>query len=558
MVEAPVDPHLELAEIHRRVVAAGGPALLFTSVKGSPFPVATNLFGSRKRLAIAFHNRPDRVVEELVSLLQKPSLGALWQNLTSLLKLGLRRKKRGPILEESEADLTTLPLLTSWPKDGGPFITLPLVYTEPPGGGPGNLGMYRIQRFDAHHTGLHFQIGKGGGFHYYEAEKQGEALPVTIFLGGPPALTLAAVAPLPEKVPELLFASLLLGRKLERIPYSPHPLIAECEFALIGESPPHERRPEGPFGDHYGYYSLEHDFPYFKCHKVLRRKGAIYPATVVGKPRQEDFAIGDYLQDLMSPLFPVVMPGVKRLWSYGETGFHSLSAAVVQERYWRESMASGFRILGEGQLSLTKFLLLTDQEVDLRDFRKTLTTVLERFNPATDLYIFGHLSFDTLDYAGPELNKGSKGVLLGMGEARRKLPEKITGPLPEGICEAIPFCPGCLVIEGDKESALHHFTDWPLLVLVDNAKKATKTVPSFLWTTFTRFEPAADIHAKVNGVHRHHLCYEGPILIDARMKPSYPEEVLCDPETAALVTRRWKEYFPGGMTMGDSESADVY
>ena len=271
---------------------------------------------------------------------------------------GLKRGSRGPVTDvvTHDVQLGALPAMTTWPDDGGPFITLPLVFTEHPDGRGHNLGMYRLQIHDARTTGMHWQIGKGGGFHYDVAEQRAKPLPVTVFLGGPPALMLSAVAPLPENVPELLLASLIAGERLTRIEGDwPHPLVAAAEFALIGEVTPHERRPEGPFGDHYGYYSLCHDYPVFHVATVARRRDAIFPATVVGKPRQEDFFIGDLLQELLSPLFPLVMPAVEKLWSYGETGYHSLSAAVVKQRYAREAMSSAFRILGEGQLSLTKF-----------------------------------------------------------------------------------------------------------------------------------------------------------------------------------------------------------
>src|SRR6185295_1080152 len=227
-----------------------------------------------------------------------------------------------------------------------------------------NLGIYRMQLHGPKSAGMHWQIGKGGGSHYAVAEARGQALPVTVFLGGPPALMLAAVAPLPENVPEILLASLIAGERIPQVTGSgPHPLVAMAEFALMGEVAPGVRRPEGPFGDHYGYYSLQHDYPVFSVQRVGHRADAIFPATVVGKPRQEDFYIGDLLQELLSPLFPLVMPAVERLWSYGETGYHSLAAAVVKQRYKREAMASAFRILGEGQLSLTKFLLVTDRYV---------------------------------------------------------------------------------------------------------------------------------------------------------------------------------------------------
>jgi 4-hydroxybenzoate decarboxylase subunit C len=564
----PVDPTLELAEIHRRVAAADGPALLFRNVKGSTFPVATNLFGSIRRLELAFPNRPEQLVADLVTLATRefpPSPSTLWRRrgaLGALLRLGLAKRRRGPVTEISlnDPDLTTLPLLKSWPRDGGHFLTLPLVYTESPAGGSGNLGIYRMQRYCSKTMGLHWQIQKGGGFHFDQAERRALSLPVTVFLGGPPALMISAIAPLPESVPELILASLLQGGSLCVIRQQPHNLIAECEFALIGEALPGQRQLEGPFGDHYGYYSLAHDFPVFHCRRMLHRRAAVYPATVVGKPRQEDYYIGNYLQRLLAPLFPVVMPGVCDLWSYGETGFHSLTAAVVKERYERECMTSAFRILGEGQLALSKFLLLTDQQVDLADFPTLLTKVLERFRPETDLFIFSNLSLDTLDYTGPALNKGSRGVMLGIGEKRRELPQELLTAHSRAIRKARPFCPGCLVVEGEviekilKEPAV---TQWPLLILVDDLGKAMTSLSSFLWTVFTRFEPAADIHTLSYQVHRHHLCYCGPLLIDARMKPSYPPEVACDEETARKVTENWKQYFPRPLAMGESGAAHV-
>ena len=429
VVEAEVDKHLEAAEIHRRVIAAGGPALLFTRVRGADFPLATNLFGTARRAELAFGRRPGRLVKRLVHLaetLMPPTAGKLWAARDlglEALRIGLARRRSGPVTEVVTGDvrLDRLPALTCWPEDGGPFVTLPLVYTEHPDApGRSNLGMYRLHVHDARTTGMHWQIGKGGGFHHAVAEARGESLPATVFLGGPPALVLAAIAPLPENVPELMLASLLAGRRLERCPGpGPHPLVAAAEMALVGHVPARERRPEGPFGDHYGYYSLRHDYPVFNVERLCRRRDAIYPATVVGKPRQEDFFIGDLLQELLAPLFPLVMPGVVDLWSYGETGYHSLAAAVVKERYKRESMASAFRILGEGQLSLTKFLLVVDRHVDLRDFRATLEHLLARADFRTDLFVLANLSMDSLDYAGPRIHEGGKGVLLGLGEPKR-------------------------------------------------------------------------------------------------------------------------------------------
>jgi UbiD family decarboxylase len=576
-ITVPVDPHLEAAEIHRRVIAAGGPALLFTNVKGAKFPLVTNLFGTPRRAELAFGRRPLEFIKKVVhtaETIMPPTPAKLWQARDigfDLLKVGMRRTATGPVREvvNSDVRLDQLPVITSWPDDGGPFVTFPLVYTQHPDKPGHNLGMYRMHVYDRQSTGMHWQIGKGGGFHYAIAEGRNEALPVTVFLGGPPAMILSAIAPLPENVPELMLASLITG---ERLPLTsapnghPHPLLANAEFALMGQVAPKVRKPEGPFGDHYGYYSLQHDYPVFDIRQIAHRKDAIYPATVVGKPRQEDFFIGDLLQDLLSPLFPLVMPAVEQLWSYGETGYHSLAGAVVKQRYKREAMASAFRILGEGQLSLTKFILLTDRLVDLKDFRATLEHVLARTNPQTDLYVFSNLSMDTLDYTGPVVNEGSKGVWLGLGDPIRDLPRQFAPPVapPSDVTEVRVFCGGCLVVGArpfadDRDApariASHPaFAGWPLIVVSDEPARATRSDMNFLWTTFTRFEPAADIYSASERVVRHHITYEPPIVIDARMKPWYPKEVSCDPVTAGTVSHRWKEYFPSGqVAMGDSE-----
>lgn len=562
-ISAAVDPYLEIAEIHRRVIEEQGKALLFKNVKGSPFPVVTNLFGTVKRIELAFGKHPQSFVHravEMLDILMPPKPGKLWEYRDmafTALKLGTKNVKKAPVLEtrQPEVDLEKLPFLQLWHEDGGHFNTLPLVYTESPSTGKHNLGIYRMQRYDKRSTGMHWQIGKGGGFHYFEAELQNEPLPVTVFIGGPPAMILAAIAPLPEGVPELVLASLLTNSKIT-VADNPlaghHRLVAESEFAICGHVPPQERRPEGPFGDHYGYYSLTHDYPVFYADAVFHRKDAIYPATVVGKPRQEDFFIGDYLQELLSPLFPVVMPAVKDLWSYGETGFHSLAAAVVKERYGREALSTGFRILGEGQLSLTKFLLLTDKPQDLRDFKTLFEHILARAEWHRDLFIFSQTAFDTLDYASGKINHGSKAILMGTGEAKRELAHDFSGELPIGISNAKPFCKGCLVVKGtayenDKElgqriASSGAFDDWQMVVIHDDIR-FSDTVDRFLWATWTRFNPATDIFAKTITVKNNHIGYEPPIVIDARMKPWYPKEVEVRDDIKKLVDERWGEYF---------------
>jgi len=565
-IEAEVDPYLEAAEIHRRVIDQGGPALLFKRVKGSAYPVVTNLFGTARRIELAFGPKPEALVREFVHLAESllpPRSSELWKHRSlalDALRLGTRNTRRAPVTEvlDRPAKLNELPVLTTWQEDGGPFITLPLVYTENPLTKKHNLGIYRLQVYDSHSTGLHWQIQKGGGFHYQEAEAQGKPLPVTVFLGGPPALILAAIAPLPEDVPELVLASLLAGEKLRMTgnPLGGHRLAAEAEFALVGFAPPNERRSEGPFGDHYGYYSLQHAYPVFHVESVFHRPDAIYPATVVGKPRQEDFIIGDYLQRLLSPLFPLVMPGVRDLWTYGETGFHSLAAAVVRERYGREALVSGFRILGEGQLSLTKFLILTDTPQDLPDFPKLFEHMLARVRWETDLFVFSNVSMDTLDYTSGEVNEGSKAIMLGLGQPVRDLPREFRGELPRDVVYAEVFCGGCLVIQGvpyerepEQAGRLARepiFSEWPLIVLHDDVEVA-RSAPLFLWATWTRFEPAADIYAAQTKVERHHLSYHGPIVFDARTKPGFPAELVVRDDVSAMVDKRWREYFPRGL-----------
>jgi 3-polyprenyl-4-hydroxybenzoate decarboxylase len=401
---------------------------------------------------------------------------------------------------------------------------------------------------------MHWQIGKGGGFHYYEAEQRNESLPVTVFLGGPPALIISAIAPLPEDVPELMLASLLADEKLRTAdnPAEGHRLLADVEFAISGHVAPRERKPEGPFGDHYGYYSLTHDYPVFHADAVFHRKDAIYPATIVGKPRQEDFFIGDYLQELLSPLFPVVMPAVRDLWSYGETGFHSLAAAVVKERYAREALSAGFRILGEGQLTLTKFLLLTDTPRDLRDFRALFEHILARVEWDRDLFVFSRTAFDTLDYASGKINHGSKAILMGLGEAKRELPREFHGALPAGVDRAEVFCGGCVVVQGpaysdekdlgERMAKSGAFDGWQVVVLHDDADFA-RSADKFLWSTWTRFNPATDIFAKSMRLEDNQVSYVSPVVIDARMKPWYPKEVAPHPDTVKLVDGRWSEYF---------------
>ena len=567
VIEQPLDPKLEIPEIHLRTIERGGPALLFKNPKGANFPLVTNLFGTQERVDLAFGNRPKKFVQDLVKLaddLLPPKLSKMWPAV-GLAKQGLNvgmkniSPAKAPIMESGPLPpaLSRLPITTSWPEDGGPFMTLPLVYTEHPKTGHHNLGMYRIHVYDDSTTGMHWQIHKGGGFHYHEAEKLNMALPVTLFNGGAPAMILAAIAPLPEDIPELVLASLLMGKKVERViaPGSPHPLIANCEFAFVGEVRPHERRPEGPFGDHYGYYSLQHDYPVFNIKTMWHRNDAIFCATVVGEPRQEDFYIGDYLQDLLSPLFPKVMPSVRSLTTFGETGFHALAAAKVKVRYPKEAIATGMRILGEGQLSLTKVLMLTDADTPERPFDRYLESTLSRMDPRCDTHVFSCTSQDTLDYTGPKVNEGSKLMLVAVGEEKFELCQTLPEQLPEGVSQAKLFCGGCLVVQADHSHehaptlgadivTSAHLSPYRLIILVDDVESTLKTEMSFLWTVFTRFEPAADLYSAYHNVFRYHVSMDPPLLIDARLKPWYPGLLVMPQEIKDRVDEIYPSIFP--------------
>ena len=298
--------------------------------------------------------------------------------------------------------------------------------------------------------------------------------------------------------------------------------------------------------------------------RVFHRRNAIFPATVVGKPPQEDLFLGTYIQELMAPLSKLVMPAIRAIWSYGETGYHSLSAIAVAERYPREAMKFAFRILGEdgGQLNLTKFLVVVDAPFDLGDFRRVLEYALARTQLQTDLFVLANLAMDTLDYTGPEVNKGSKGILIGVGDPVRDLPGEFTGALPAGAQAVGVYCGGCLAVQGpsyteDPGYAQQlardaNLAEWPLVFLVDDARVVEKNI-TFLWSTFTRFEPAADIYAADVELRRHHPCYQPPIVLDCRMKPGYPGEVIADEAIVKQVTRRWSEYFPNGDVEGEED-----
>jgi 4-hydroxy-3-polyprenylbenzoate decarboxylase len=578
-IDAEVDPRLEVGLIQRRAYQARGPALLFTRVKGTPFPMLANLFGTLERTRYLFRDALS-AIEALVrlkvspqTLLREPALAV--RVLPAAYHLLPRRVGNGPILSH-QTTIQELPQLISWPGDGGAFITLPQVYTESPaspGYRHGNLGMYRVQLSGGRYTpgrevGLHYQIHRGIGVHHAEAIERGLPLRVNIFIGGPPALTVAAVMPLPEGMPELAFAGLLGGRRLDLVRDAGGlPMPAEADFCITGTIDPRRTLPEGPFGDHLGYYSLAHDFPVMTVDRVLHRPGAIWPFTTVGRPPQEDTTFGAFIHELTGPLIPEVIPGVHAVHAVDEAGVHPLLLAVGSERYVpyeercrpRELLTVANAILGQGQLSLAKYLLIVAREdnpdLDIHDATAFFSHLLERIDWRTDLHFQTETTVDTLDYSGTALNRGSKVVMAATGPRRRILARELPSSLvlPDGFGPLALCIPGVAAIgapaaggteagdDKDLTRLLAHFQHQPgldglpLLVLVDDAEFTARTLANFLWVVFTRSDPAADIHGVGVTIRNKHWGCSGPLVIDARRKPHHAPPLLDDPETERLV-----------------------
>ncbi|HVX64562.1 MAG TPA: UbiD family decarboxylase, partial [Pirellulales bacterium] len=478
-VDAPVDPYLEVAEIQRRVYQAGGPAILYTNVRGCAFPLVSNLFGSIERVRYMFRDTLDDV-QKLVALKVDPSQFGRrpWQYLGAA-RAGLhalpRRVSHGPVLEH-EIKLSALPRIVCWPQDGGPFITLPQVYTEDverPGWKRSNLGMYRVQLAGNQYqqdkeVGLHYQIHRGIGVHHAAAIARGEKLRVSIFVGGPPAMTVAAMMPLPEGLPEIAFAGALGGRRIRLVERPGHSALwADADFCITGYIDSERQLPEGPFGDHLGYYSLVHDFPVLVVERVYHRTGAIWPFTVVGRPPQEDTAFGQFVHELTGPVIPTVVPGVRAVHAVDAAGVHPLLLAVGSERYVpyaprrqpQELLTQANAILGQGQMSLAKYLLIVaheDQpELDIHDIPAFFKHLLQRVDWKRDLHFQTCTTIDTLDYSGGRLNEGSKVAIAAAGEARRELPHELSGELqlPDGFADPRLALPGVLTIAGPPYAA---------------------------------------------------------------------------------------------------------
>ena len=580
-IDEELSAELEVGSIQRRVYQAGGPALLFTRVKGCAFPMLGNLFGTLERTRYIFRDSL-RAVERLVQLkidprsaLKEPAslLGAVpaaWHLLP-------KRVSDGPITA-NRTTLDRLPQLKSWPDDGGAFITLPQVYSESVGS-PGlrhsNLGMYRVQISGGEYrpnaeVGIHYQIHRGIGFHHAEALAKGAPFRVNVFVGGAPAMTVAAVMPLPEGMPELSFAGLLAGHRIEMLTRPGSlPIPAEADFCITGIIDPQATRPEGPFGDHFGYYSLAHDFPVLKVEEVFHRSDAIWPFTTVGRPPQEDTSFGAFIHELTGPLIPTVVPGVRAVHAVDAAGVHPLLLAVGNERYVpygerrtpQELLTIANAILGQGQLSLAKYLMISAHEdapqLDIHDIAAFLSHMLERMDFRRDLHFQTATTMDTLDYTGGSLNSGSKVVFAAVGSKRRELGTEIpaTLRLPDGFLSPALALPGVLVLQGpaceirkgEADPGMQALCDclqgvggldcFPLIVVADDSRFTAATLNNFLWVTFTRSDPAADIYGVGASTNCKQWGCSGPLLIDARVKPHHAPPLVEDPEVERRVDR---------------------
>jgi UbiD family decarboxylase len=566
-IRAEVDPDQDVTIIQHRVLAAGGPALLFERVKGSPYRLVSNLFGTPARVSAAFGRDPGEIGQGLVDLAERlmpPTPAALWasrRQIMRVLRARLRNVRGGAVMETlfEPPRLDRLPCLTCWPLDGGPFFTLPLVHTCDPRTGVGNLGIYRLQRYGAACTGMHWQIEKGGGAHFRKACQMNRPLPVSVMLGGPPALTLAAIAPLPEGVDERLLASLILGRPLDVIPRraTGHRIAAACEFVLEGSVSPGDVRKEGPFGDHLGHYSHSAEFPVFRVDRMLARRDAILPATVVGKPPQEDYYIGEALQALTLPLLRLMQPGLADLWAYPETGFHPLAVAAVRQRYAREALKHAFAVLGAGQLSLTKVLIVVDHDVNVRDFAAVSQAMWNHLDAAEGVHLLAPTAQDTLDFTGPAMNEGSRLILLAAGNGR---PPRRGSPPPEPpkpndihrhVTALARLGPAVLVAQvsadADRQDVIRALAGHPrtreyLFHVLVSADVPLDEPRLILWGWFTRFDPLADIHPAGRRIEGNRMILQFPIAVDATWKRGYRLPVAFDADRQRRVESNWDRY----------------
>lgn len=570
-IKEEVDPYLEMASIHLRVYENQGPAILFENVKGSKFRAVSNLFGTLDRSKFMFRDTLEKI-KVLVDLKSDPmkALKSPLKNinvaLTALSALPLKSSFNAPI-NFATTQISALPQIVNWPMDGGPFVTMPQVYTEDydkPGAMNANVGMYRIQLggndyLPDREIGLHYQLHRGIGVHQTKANALGKSLKVSIFVGGPPSHPLAAVMPLPEGLSELTFAG-ALGNRRFRYFYDNEGfcLSADADFVITGTVEPHENKPEGPFGDHLGYYSLKHPFPLMKVHKVYHKRNAIWSFTVVGRPPQEDTSFGALIHEITGAAIPQEIPGLQEVNAVDAAGVHPLLFAIGSERYTpylkerkpQEILTIANHILGKNQLSLAKYLFICAKEDDpslnTHDILRFMQHVLKRIDFTRDLHFYTNTTIDTLDYSGTGINSGSKLAVTVAGDIKRQLatelPSAFSLPRPFNNCKLV--MPGVVAVEAPnfvdykvvesemrvlnnflKDQALDNL---PLLIVCDDADFTAQNVNNFVWVTFTRSNPAYDVHGINSFISHKHWGCSGPLIIDARIKPHHAPPLVKD------------------------------
>lgn len=575
-----VDPYLQMAAIHLRVFEHEGPAILFENVKGSKFPAVSNLFGTLDRSKFIFRDTLDKI-KTLVELKSDPIKAIRHPfkyanvGLTALSALPMKTGKNSAI-NFGRTQIHELPQIVNWPNDGGPFVTMPQVYTEDadkPGIMNANLGMYRIQMAGNDYVldkeiGLHYQLHRGIGVHQTKANAKGQPLKVSIFVGGPPSHPVAAVMPLPEGLSEMTFAG-ALGNRRFRYFYDAEGfcISADADFVITGTVMPHENKPEGPFGDHLGYYSLKHPFPLMKVHNVYHRKDAIWSFTVVGRPPQEDTSFGALIHEITGSAIPKEIPGLHAVNAVDAAGVHPLLFAIGSERYTpytnerkpQEILTIANHILGKGQLSLAKYLFIAAKEdnptLSINDIGGFLKHILQRIDLTRDLHFYTKTTIDTLDYSGSGLNSGSKVAVTAAGDIKRELwteiPANFTMPRPFDLFKMV--MPGVLAVEipksinskdiGDLVTILDdHFSDTDLnglqlMVLCDDAGFTAQNLDNFVWVTFTRSNPSHDIYGVHSFTEHKHWGCKGPLIIDARIKPHHAPVLEKDPAVEKLVDK---------------------
>jgi len=585
-----VDPYLEMSAIHLRVYAAGGPALLFENVKGSKFRVASNIFGTLERSKFIFRDTLS-LVQQLIELKNDP-LKALKNpiknftaGLAALKSLPLKNPLQKPALFQ-EIKIEDIPLIHHWPMDGGAFVTLPQVYTEDidqPGIMKSNLGMYRIQLTGNEYVlneeiGLHYQLHRGIGVHQTKANKKGLPLKVSIFVGGPPAHSVSAVMPLPEGISEMTFAGVLGNRRFRYTYVDGYCISTDADFVITGEVYPEDNKPEGPFGDHLGYYSLQHIFPVLKVHKVFAKKNAIWPFTVVGRPPQEDTSFGHLIHEMTGSALQAEIPGLKEVNAVDAAGVHPLLLAIGSERYTPYSPAQqpaeiltiANHVLGTGQLSLAKFLFITaddTNELNTKNIKGYFEYILQRIDLSRDIHFYTNTTIDTLDYTGTSINSGSKVVIAAYGPVLRELATTVPKCLNDlqGFQNPQLVMPGVIALQapafinyteakveftkldGQLNSNLTSLEGFPFIIICDDANFVSENINNFLWTTFTRSNPSHDIQGIGTFYNNKHWGCNGPLVIDARSKPHHAPPVVVDPTTNSKINYLFEE---GGSLYG--------